>query len=272
MAMWSSIGVGFVAVIIGILYLLQQMHIFPGWPQELRFDVLWPLILTLVGLSGVGRSRRRIPWWPLYFTVLGLVWTAKNMKLWLPLHHLGGGTLIVGLGIIFFGLSLVVPGRFSVPMVRVHWSGQPRSWTIRASREARWTRRNNRRAADPGAQRSHTWFGDLSFGASPWVLKNMDVKTFAGNVRVNLATAQVDDGDHHINLNATFGDVRVLVPHGLPIHANVHVGVGDIQMFDDKQSGVPRQITYEEPGFAEAQRRVFITIDLSVGEVKLVRV
>lgn len=68
------------------------------------------------------------------------------------------------------------------------------------------------------------------------------------------------------------GDIRILVPESLAVSVNACVGLGDLVLFVDRQSGTGRRLYYIDPQFDQATRHVIIDIDLKIGDVQVVRV
>lgn len=292
---------GFVVLMAGIGFLLQQtglLHLKAAW---LTGSVIWPWLLVLLGFGGLKEFRRgRIPWGALFFIVLGVLLSLKAAVV-LPgwLESIGGWSLFWSLALIFAGLSFITPRRLG----QAWWpitieTGGKRSRKPSGSnedefvdiegpwedgddrhrnRERRRAERNERRRArwdwrERPWRTDHRWIGDLSLGRQPWVLRNLDLWNGIGDVRLNLATAHVEDGHYDIEIRGLIGDVRVLVPENLPVLVEAEVGIGDIEVFGEKHSGTKRAASFEDPGYETASRQCHITIALRIGDVEVVRV
>lgn len=303
-------ALGFLVLLVGVGYLLQLMgllHLTAAW---LTGPVLWPWLLVLVGLFGLKEVRRgRVPWGAVFFIVLGLLLSFKAAGV-LPvgLQRVGGWNLFWALALIFAGLSFIVPrrrGRRWWPIF-IDWnSNKPNkdfvfgqadrggqadpaepdwvdisdTWTQRAKRRAQrghgrheWREKVFGDGRPRPWRRDHRWIGDLSIGRQPWVLKNLDLWNGIGDVRVNLATAHVEDGHYDIEIRGIIGDVRVLVPENLPVLVEAEVGVGDIEVFGEKHSGTKRFVSTEDPEYTTGNRQCRIAIYLRIGDVEVVRV
>lgn len=290
---------GFLVLLVGVGYLLQQtglVHVTAAW---LTGPVLWPWLLVLAGVFGLKEFRRgRVPWGAIFSIVLGLLLSFKAAGVLPPwLQHIGGWNLFWALALIFAGLSFMAPrrrGRLWWPIV-IDWSKKQQrkesvftgsdwvdisdTWTERAKRRAKREQRrqewHSRKFGDAQRhpwRRDHRWIGDISIGRQPWVLRNLDVWNGIGDVRVNLATAHVEDGHYEIEISGIIGDVRVLVPENLPVLVEAEVGIGDIEVFGEKHSGTKRSVLTEDPEYAAGNRRCHITISLRIGDVEVVRV
>ncbi|MCL6445921.1 MAG: cell wall-active antibiotics response protein, partial [Alicyclobacillus sp.] len=115
--------------------------------------------------------------------------------------------------------------------------------------------------------------GDLSIGQHPWVLKDMNLWNAIGDIRVNLATAHVEDGTYQLDVSGYIGDIRVLVPEGLSVDVTCSLKVGDVNVFGDRHSGMGhREVSFRDPDFDTAVKRVIIRVELIVGDVLVQRV
>ncbi|QQE77660.1 cell wall-active antibiotics response protein LiaF [Alicyclobacillus sp. SO9] len=257
--------IGILILVIGVLFLLEQLHVGINNQALLRPDVLWPLALAVVGLFGVvGNTSRRFPVWSVFALTLGLGLAVRNAGLWPSLNRTSSWNLFWGLFIVFVGLQMVLPKHWKKHRFVRSWSksGDKRTFTIDAT--------------DYTGKKQHTvnrkWVGDLNVGQQPWVLKDLSLWNGVGDVRVNLNTARAESGTYHINIGGWIGDVRVLVPYGLPVHIVSDINIGDVKMFGESHSGMHPNVEYEDEEFEEADTKVFINIELKIGDVQIMKV
>ena len=276
---------GLLIVLFGVLYLLNQMGVVHFGSVWLSGPVLWPWLIVLLGGLGLKEfGRGRIPWTSLFLIVVGVLWSLRATGYFLWLNRVGSGTLFWSLLIIFVGISLLFPKRW-----RASWGpvtivmGDKRSsrrgfdtvgnekpdgtwgpWRSRAKRAGR--------AGRGVGMSDHRWIGDLSMGRQPWVLKNLDLWNGIGDVRLNLATAHVEAGSYVIEIRGVIGDVRVLVPENLAVRVVAEVGIGEVQVFSESESGIPRVVEMEDVGYETADKRCEIHIALRIGDIEVVRV
>jgi lia operon protein LiaF len=258
---------GLLLVLGGLLYLLDKLDLLQGWGLAFTPGVIWPLLLAFAGVSSLGRGIQygKVPWFSIYLIVLGLLLALRNSHLVAALQNVGGWSLFWSLSIIFMGLSLLWPKRSRWPRVRAHVNNN--TIDIGVDELVRgW------RAWKPNKQSTWRWIGDISIGRQAWTLKDTDLWNAVGDVRVNLATAHVEDGTYRITVGGWVGDVRILVPESLAVSVNAYVGLGDMVLFEERQSGTGRRLHYVDPQFNQAARRVIIDIDLKIGDVQVVRV
>lgn len=292
-------GFGFLILLVGVGYLLQQiglLHLTLAW---LTWPVIWPWLFVLLGLSGLNRFRRRlIPWGSLFFIVLGVLLSLRAAH-FLPhwLQGISGWGLFWSMVLIFAGLSFITPRRWGRAWwpVRIEYGSKRKKWIAedddvidvdgswqgeaswhqakekkgfkgRDRHDTKWRRDRRSWRAD------HRWIGDLSIGRQPWVLRNLDLWNGIGDIRVNLATAHVEDGQYLVEIGGLIADVRVLVPENLPVLVETEVGIGDINVFGEEHSGTKQSARIEDAAYELASRKCHIIIRLQIGDVEVVRV
>lgn len=267
--MRTSTVIGIVLVLAGTLYFLGELGLVHVSGQLWSAGVLWPFVLVLLGFAGFKPFHKgHIPVWPLYLMILGLALSVRNSGYVTILEHVSGWSLAFALFFVFLGVQLLTPRRR-----HPHRPDEP---PIRASdvtidiptsdSSDAVSDRKSKSAID------RRYIGDISLGRNAWILKDMDLWNYIGDVRVNFATAHVEDGTYDVKIGGWIGDVRVLVPSHLPVRVDASVGMGDVSVFDEGSSGTGRNVHYEDPSFTMAEKRIILRIDLKLGDVQVVRV
>lgn len=266
---WRPSFLGFLLIVVGVGYLLNLLHVLP---DLLTFGVLWPLVIALYGLWELRDIRRgKIPWWGLFLLTFGGLLFLKNTH-WVPtLSGVDSWDFLWALLLVFWGLSLLTPrrfGRMRTPFVNFRVNGDTSVNWVDAE-EIAGAFRNRRRSRGASSRRM---IGDLSVGAHPWVLHDMALWNGIGDIRLNLATAHVEDGTYHLDVGGLIGDIRILVPGTIAVMVEAQLKVGDIHVFGNHQDGLGRHVHHEDPNFAEASKKVVIDAQLLVGDIQIVRV
>lgn len=263
--MRTSTIIGFLLVAAGGLYFLGELHIVHAG-RLFSAGVLWPWILVLVGLYRLKSPRRKhFPLWSIFLILLGLALSVRNSGYVPSLSSVGTWSLLWSLLFVYLGLELLAPGRHRPIKVQIKMAGKHRDVRaedpVETHDDGKWHSRSSKR-----------WIGDISVGRNPWTLQDMDLWNGIGDVRVNLATAHVEDGTYHLKIGGWIGDVRVLVPPHLPVQVEAYIGLGDVTVYDEHSSGTGRRIHFEDPMFAASMKRVILHVDLKMGDVQVVRV
>lgn len=186
---------GFFLVLGGLLYLLDELNVFHGWGLVFTPGVIWPLLLAVVGMSSLGGTVRhgKVPCFAIYLTLMGLLLALRNSHLVTALQNISSWGVFWSLSITFTGLSLLWPKRIRWPRVRVRMNNNTHDIDV-DELVSRW------RDWNPNKQSTWRWIGDISIGRQAWTLKDTDLWNAVGDVRVNLATAHVEDGTYRITI------------------------------------------------------------------------
>lgn len=251
---------GFILFVIGALFLCSKLGVVNFPSTVFSAGVIWSLLLALLGLSGLRHFRRKIPWGSLFLFTLGIGWALQDSGITPILSRISGWDLLWGLMIVFFGLSLIIPGR----------------WGFRASisldnekSQAKYSKIYKAKAKERGIKH---FIGDLNLGKQPWELRNMDIWHGIGDVRVNLTTAHTEDGEYRVAVGGLIGDVRILVPEDVAVSVDAVLTVGDIDVLGDHHSGTKQRVQFTDVGFATAAKRIYLDVDWKIGDVQIVRV
>lgn len=264
--MRTSSWIGLILVFGGVLYLLSEFHILVIVSGVWTFHALWPLLLVALGL-GSTVQRGRVRFGALVVALFGV---------FLFLHNSGLSPVLAGVSatgvfwasvLIFVGLQVFFPSPFRSrgPKISVHIDGKKHdvAWKDGFGDWGGWKA--------PRTANRH-WIGDVSLGSQPWVLADLDIWHGIGDVRINLATAHLEDKTYELRIEGWIGDVRVLVPASLPIETNVEMNIGDVNIFEHAESGTGRRVHYQDVAFDSASKRVRLNVRLKIGDVQIVRV
>lgn len=98
-------------------------------------------------------------------------------------------------------------------------------------------------------------------------LNNMNISIFIGDIIIDLAKADIPDGETFLTLNCFIGDVDIYIPDGLAVSVVANVMVGDIDVLDRRKGGVARTLQLSTPGYASAEKRIKIATSVFIGDV-----
>lgn len=231
---------GLVLVALGVLYLLQEIG-------QFNFGLaFWPIMGVLFGCAMLITSLRR-PSWPKL--ALGL-WVG-SIGLFTMLHNAGVSELtgrdIASKGwpiiLIAIGLSIIF-GRSLV----FKWGSAKRG------------------------QYMYHMVGDLRHGRGPWALKNdLSMDHGVGDTKLDLSTADITDGVHHIKVSQALGEIVIRVPDNVNVTVNADVNIGNLVIFGDQRSGMSLSLQKQ---ILAPESNVDLRIDtqLKIGNLKVVLV
>lgn len=297
----SSSWIGLLLVVGGAVYMLSMFHLVHLPAIMWSSDTIWALVLIILGLSGLRGFRRTVPWGALFLFLYGVFLFCQSGLQIARLTDVSPTGVFWSLLFIYLGISVFAPKRLGgwKPKVVVNWN-------------RRRSPRGPQRPPRPGtggfgdnpidvpfesvdeqsgqveiplgdmfgdfknwSPKHHTtrhFIGDVSLGSEPWVMEDMSVWNGVGDVRINLATAHLEDKTYHIRVEGWVGDVRILVPASIPVSVQAEVNLGDVNVFEHAESGTGRNVYHTDVSFDTAVRRVQIDARLKIGDVQIVRV
>ncbi|UTR15365.1 cell wall-active antibiotics response protein LiaF [Salipaludibacillus sp. LMS25] len=116
------------------------------------------------------------------------------------------------------------------------------------------------------------FIGEMTLGRQPWEPDGVDVNMGIGSIELDLTKAILKEGDNVIDVTNWIGSVEVYVPKQMAVQAAAEVKLGEVTLFDDSHAGTGRQATYTSPGFYEAEKRLILNVNLSIGDVEVLTV
>ena len=122
--------------------------------------------------------------------------------------------------------------------------------------------------ADDYVTSSHT-FGDLDVSLDSQSFKGGKIQTTFGELRVNLAKIQLDEGQNLLNLNVTFGEIAVTLPQNLPVRISASNVGGDIKLFDQKWDGLNKRASWQSDSYDSSDRKLDIVCNIVFGDIKV---
>ena len=122
---------------------------------------------------------------------------------------------------------------------------------------------------------THSRFiGDIYFGDDYWELTPMNISHFIGDTTLDLTKAQVPIGETRIQISSFIGDVKVYVPNDLRIGIQVMSSclIGDVKVLDQKRGGFFNQMSVATPSYQDAEQRVVLVVSSFIGDVRIMKV
>lgn len=114
--------------------------------------------------------------------------------------------------------------------------------------------------------------GDVKFNQPNWPLESMRLYNMIGNYYFDISKAYIPEGETPIHLKGWVGDVKMLIPEDIPVDIRVEGSVGDIKIFGQKSADIKPSLTYRSPGYDEAEKKLKIMIEFSIGSVRINKV
>jgi hypothetical protein len=103
-------------------------------------------------------------------------------------------------------------------------------------------------------------------GAMTLDLTELEIEALEAEVGVGeLIVKLPEEGDFEADLSAGIGQVTVVVPDGMEARVEHDVGIGNLDI--DEGRFVSERDSYVTRGFADADSRVVLTLDVGIGEI-----
>jgi lia operon protein LiaF len=265
---------GIVILSIGLLFLLTNIGVL-----EMNIgtfiSMYWPLIIIYFGLKQVFR---------------GLIYFLKKLSdgKW-RFNKLFWGTIILAIGCVlqgnklgYFYISMAEFWSWTWPLLIIYFGlsivFNRNSGLIVVDLSEKFDDEFNKgnvkkkiKKISLSTKQKHL-IGDIRLGKSPWQIEDLNTWVGVGDISLDLSTAMLKEGVNTIDLSGGIGDVKILVPENLPIKVNADVKLGEVKIFDNKQSGISRFVSYESDNYALAEKKVEIYVQLSIGDIRIKRV
>jgi hypothetical protein len=88
----------------------------------------------------------------------------------------------------------------------------------------------------------------------------------AGHLVVDLRRAKLTPGDHRIKLRVGVGEADLVVPRGVCVSTDAHLGIGGVNVFDTTNGGIDHDWTDERDPLPGSPR-VVLDSDVGIGAV-----
>ncbi len=112
-------------------------------------------------------------------------------------------------------------------------------------------------------------FGDTHRDNFNGPVDGTDVSHFIGEAKLNLADAELKPGINKMNLSSFIGDIRVLVKRDAAVQIKGSSFIGDMRFFDRKQGGFGSSFSEQTPNYDTAEKKIEITANSFIGDIKI---
>lgn len=97
-----------------------------------------------------------------------------------------------------------------------------------------------------------------------------EYKFGAGDFVLDLSRIPAQDlQNRELEVEAGLGQVTIIVPQDVPIEMEASIGIGQIHLFDETQSGLDIELSYLSPGLST--NRLKIEVESGIGHIEVVR-
>jgi len=123
-----------------------------------------------------------------------------------------------------------------------------------------------------GRQKFEKFFGDIYVDCEGRDLQNLEVSVFIGDCEVKIHGGKLSPGLNRMVVSGFIGDVRVLVPKGMPVFAQCSNFVGDIELLGRRTSGFGNNIDGQTPNYSTSEDKLYIASNFFIGDIHIYEV
>ncbi len=191
------------------------------------------------------------------------------------------GIVLILIGVIFL---LDSTGTLDIgDVIRNYWPLLLVIWGVGMLTRPRMRRRGGDSVPPPGPApgtgtvnagetlESSNVLGDVEIRVTSSSFRGGSVTTVFGDISVDCRGGGLADGEHRLSVSGVFGDCTVFVPPGVPLHVTAHTLAGDASVLDQRRGGFSSSLSYVDPAFDAAPRRLRITVSQVFGDINVAR-
>lgn len=271
---------------LGVVFLLSNFDVIDIDVGDL-FSVFWPLIIIWIGLSMIITAfKYRRGRWDVsgasiiigaLITLFGWSFLADNLDL--PTISFGFiWNLFWPLLLIYIGLKIIF--RKSGRMFDVHITSSPSKTPDDVHSETNELQRltvdeNEIEEGKVSKKRKRKYkgifIGEINMGKDLYEFEDLHLWNGIGDVELDLTRAILPEDEARILITGWIGDVKIIVPKDIPVFIEANVRVGDVRIFDWRESGMLlSDKTYKSPDYDDAIKKVHIVVELKIGDIRVI--
>ncbi|UOY93537.1 cell wall-active antibiotics response protein LiaF [Ectobacillus sp. JY-23] len=111
--------------------------------------------------------------------------------------------------------------------------------------------------------------GNYHMMGSVYELHDINIRYGLGDVKIDLTTAMIPEGETVLVIHGLVGNIRLYVPYDIEISLNHSVLLGNISMLEYKEKGFNKNICLVTEAYQAAPRRIKIISTLLIGDTEV---
>lgn len=104
-----------------------------------------------------------------------------------------------------------------------------------------------------------------------WDVTDAEFRLFIGDVKLDLTTAIIPDGETKVNLFGFIGDIKITVPDSVEISVASSGMILDLKMFDEKEEKFFTSVERTSSNYEKAKKKLRIESSYFIHELKIMR-
>ncbi len=109
----------------------------------------------------------------------------------------------------------------------------------------------------------------VRLGREPWILRNSSTWYIIGETYIDLSLAILEQKETTVILQGVVGDVDIKVPDDIGVAVTASISFGQIQVANERESGVMNKLVWQSPNYELCDHRVKLVLSYIVGDIKI---
>ncbi|MCD5415431.1 MAG: cell wall-active antibiotics response protein LiaF [Clostridiales bacterium] len=262
----TNLVFGSLVIIVGVIFALVNLGVIEGEVRELIWDY-WPVLIIVWGFTELQKiivnliEKRKVHLISAITTVViaigfGLVLLGNNLN-WFA-EQISFWSILWPTAFVYIGLQIIFGDLIINKKSSKHFNFSSSSNDYK-----------EKKSSDEGFKTEYKLVGEIDKGREPWVLDDLDLYNVAGETKINLATALINEGEVTVNIRGLAGEIEILVPIDLAVKVRARVLAGEVKLFAESAGGITSQEIYVSDNYEDAIKKVKIDLELKAGEINV---
>ncbi|UCC43597.1 MAG: cell wall-active antibiotics response protein [Candidatus Zixiibacteriota bacterium] len=124
----------------------------------------------------------------------------------------------------------------------------------------------------PGKLKYNKALGDMFIDFDGMDLQSVEISAFIGDIETKLSGGKLATGLNRMVVSGFIGDIRILVPTGMPVLAQASSFIGDVEIFGRRTSGFGNNISGQTQDYEQAESKLYVAVNSFIGDVRIYEV
>ncbi len=114
-------------------------------------------------------------------------------------------------------------------------------------------------------------FGDVHLRPGSLDSSGLAVEEGIGEINLDLTQTTLTTGENKVDCSLGIGDVRIIIPSGIPLMATCNAGIGDVEILTNKRDGFGASLDHKDANYDSADIKLRIFAKVGLGDVRITR-
>ncbi len=112
-------------------------------------------------------------------------------------------------------------------------------------------------------------FGDSSIRLTSKDFNGGSATSTIGDIHLNLSEIDFKDGEKHLKLSNTIGDMHLTCPKDIAVKIRANCIIGTVKLYSDVADGFMKTLYYRTEGYSEKEKRLYIELSTVIGDISV---